>query len=689
MPSSSQLFCDHCGAANRPHAQFCRACGRYLATVEAVSSTLTGLLNAQVMLNQRYIILGQAGRGGFGAVYRASDTQFGGRLVAIKEMSQSSLKPQELIEASESFNREAMLLASLTHPNLPRIYEQFTENARSYLVMDFIEGETLEARLQKLDCAKLPVEKVLSIALQLCSVLEYLHTRQPPIIFRDLKPGNVMITPAEHVFLIDFGIARNFKPGQEKDTTALGSYGYAPPEQYGKSQTTTRADIYSLGATLHQLFTGDDPSETPFQFTPLRLSDPALAGLDTLVMSMVNVDVNKRPARIDVVRQQLQDIATRYALKSTLPRTTIKVAARPDEALPPVPSMPPIPQISTVPPPYAYVPPDLQKAGKKRPPRPTGQPQIYPQANMLYVCLGHASRITQIAWSPDGKYLASASFDKTVQLWDATSGKHVKTYKGHGARVNGLVWSPDSKLIATASDDQTVRIWNVVQEKADFIFDKHNGPVDTVTWSPDGASIASAGDDKAVLVWNATTHEVTTTYREHTDKILTVAWSPNGQYIASGGRDRSVKIWEPEKIQQKRTFWSNINIFSSHHGQKTWDGHMGQIYDLAWSPDSKRLASACSDYRVRIRNLYAEHLPTLPSIDASTIKNTVAWSPDGQYLAIGGNDKAVHIWNNTTKKETFTYYGHTGYVMSTAWSPDGSRLASAGVDRTIQVWQAV
>lgn len=689
MSSSSHLFCDHCGAANRTLAQFCRACGRHLALAEASSSTLTGLLSTQAMLKQRYIVLGQAGRGGFGAVYKASDTLFGGRLVAIKEMSQSSLKPQELIEATESFNREAMLLANLTHPNLPRIYEQFTENTRSYLVMDFIEGETLEARLQRLNGTKLPVENVLSIALQLCSVLEYLHTRQPPVIFRDLKPGNIMITPDEHVFLIDFGIARNFKPGQEKDTTALGSYGYAPPEQYGKSQTTTRADIYSLGATLHQLLTGDDPSETPFQFTPLRLSEPALMGLDTLVMSMVNVDANKRPARVDVVRQQLQDIATHYALGKVLPRTTIKVAARPGESLPPFPSLPPIPSMPAVPSPYAYSPPDLQKAVKKRTPRSTMQPQVYPQANMLYACLGHASRVTQVAWSPDGKYLASVSFDRTLQLWDAANGKHIKTYKGHSARVNGLAWSPDSKLVATASDDHTVRIWTAAQEKVEAIFDKHSGSVDAVTWSPDGTSIASAGDDKVVLVWNATTHEVTTTYREHTDTILAVAWSPNGQHIASGGRDRTVRIWEPEKILQKRSFWSSINIFSSHQSHKTWEGHMGQIIDLAWSPDSKRLASACSDNRVRIRNLYAENIPTLPAVDASTIKNTVAWSPDGHYLAIGGNDKAVHIWNSSARKETFTYYGHTGYVISAAWSPDGSRLASTGVDRTIQVWQAV
>jgi serine/threonine protein kinase len=181
-----------------------------------------------MMLKQRYAILAQAGRGGFGAVYKAKDMQEGNRLVAIKEMSQSSIDQKDLVVATESFNREAMLLANLTHPNLPCIYEQFTESGRSYLVMDFIEGETLEDHLHRLGHTRMLIEKTLDIALQLCSVVEYLHTRQPPIVFRDLKPANVMLTPSGHVYLIDFGIARHFKPGQERDTTALGSSGYAP-----------------------------------------------------------------------------------------------------------------------------------------------------------------------------------------------------------------------------------------------------------------------------------------------------------------------------------------------------------------------------------------------------------------------------------------------------------------------------
>ncbi len=349
----SQRYCTRCGAANRAQDVFCFACGQALQVTPAsqqypiagsATHTSTGLLPPNLLLKQRYRILGTVGKGGFGAVYRAEDVQLGNRLLAVKEMSQSSLNPQEIAEAAENFKREAHILAALKHPNLPSIYEQFSEAGRWYLVMDFIEGETLEEHVKNDPHGHLSVKETLQIGIQLCTVLAYLHSRQPPVIFRDLKPSNIMLTPEGHLYLIDFGIARHFKPGQTRDTIALGSPGYAAPEQYGKAQTTARSDIYSLGATLHHLLTGVDPSDTPFQFAPLQLQGQHTPpGLETLIMQMLEMNETKRPADVIAVKQELQRIITQQtAGQKNIPQPNIL-------AQPAAPVGSPLPQAQTTP----------------------------------------------------------------------------------------------------------------------------------------------------------------------------------------------------------------------------------------------------------------------------------------------------------------------------------------------------
>ncbi len=294
--------CLTCGKDIPALVRFCSWCGSAVP-----QTTSTGLLSPQSLLHKgRYLILKQIGKGGMAAVYRASDLHLRQRTVAIKEMSQQGLSGQELQKAIDAFIREAELLARLKHQHLPHIYEQFEDRGRRYLVMEFIEGETLEDRLEKLHQRgdHLPLAHTLNITHQLCVVLDYLHTQQPPVIFRDLKPANIMLNKQQQIYLIDFGIARLFKPGQSKDTTALGSPGYAPPEQY-RQATSPRSDIYSLGATLHQMLTGTDPSQHPFYFQPFSINQPAL---ERLVQHMVALDAKQRPASMQIVKQSLENI---------------------------------------------------------------------------------------------------------------------------------------------------------------------------------------------------------------------------------------------------------------------------------------------------------------------------------------------------------------------------------------------
>jgi eukaryotic-like serine/threonine-protein kinase len=447
-----------------------------------------------MLLNDRYRILELVGQGGFGSVYKAADTSFGDRLVAIKAMEQKGLSQEEIAEAATGFKREALMLAHLRHPHLPRIYDHFSDSGRWYLVMDYIDGETLEVYLQKsvrdphTGKGHLPVEEVLDTGLQLCAVLDYLHTRQPPIIFRDLKPANVMRTPERHLYLIDFGIARHFKPGQIKDTMPLGSPGYAAPEQYGKVQTTPRADIYSLGVILHQLLMGDDPTNTPFLLAPIQSdSDPILAKVALLIKQMTEMDESHRPATAAAITYELQQIkagkSDQRVLWSMPPAET-----RSHQFLPGSGGSPAFQSQQR----QIFVEP---KAGGRSEERSSwrisrrkllvggtvlgaalaglGAWELFAARGSItpvpghaftsgksYTYTGHTNAVMSVAWSPSGLRIASASDDSTVQVWDASNGGNVLVYRGQGL-VEAVAWSPDGSLIASASTDGTVQVWKV------------------------------------------------------------------------------------------------------------------------------------------------------------------------------------------------------------------------------------
>jgi hypothetical protein len=306
-------LCDVCGVALSTRAQPCPACGhvyRPSPSVPTSQQTARGdELQPGFLLRKRYRIQQKVGEGGFGLVYKAWDEQKK-RQVAIKQITLAALSAREMIQVTDSYNRETTLLPKLRHKSLPELYHQFTDPGHWYLAMQYINGQTLEERLMEAPQGRLPVDKVLSIGAALCDVLGYLHLQDPSIVFRDVKPANIMRASNGRIYLIDFGIARRYREGQRKDTGPLGSPGYAAPEQYGKAQSTPRTDMYGLGATLQTLLTGKEPWE--IQATGIPADCDIADELQTLITQMLAPDPKQRPASMKQVGEALRRLQKTY-----------------------------------------------------------------------------------------------------------------------------------------------------------------------------------------------------------------------------------------------------------------------------------------------------------------------------------------------------------------------------------------
>jgi WD40 repeat protein len=264
-------------------------------------------------------------------------------------------------------------------------------------------------------------------------------------------------------------------------------------------------------------------------------------------------------------------------------------------------------------------------------PLPTPTPR--PPGSVLSTYRHHTNRVTTVAWSPNGAYIASGSLDQTVQVWATNASAHFQPsiYRGHTAAVQAVAWSPDSKRIASGSSDKTVQ------------------------------------------VWDALTGEHAATYSSHTDIVLTVAWSPDGRYIASGSADGTVRLWDVATSKQKYVY----------------RGHAASVNSITWAPDSQRIASASSDRTVQITDATTgNHLYTYRG-HTDTV-SSVSWSPEGKFIASGSWDKTVQVWEATTGNRLYTYQGYNveaakynsdkgvlpDLILAVAWSHNGKRIAA-------------
>ncbi len=269
------------------------------------------MISPDTIIGGRYRVTKPLGGGGMKLVYLAEDLRLAARPCALAEMVDTFTSPNMQNQAVAAFQREADMLAQLSNEHIPRIFDRFSDANRHYLVMEFVDGITLEQALAK-NGGRLDETRVIDIALQILDTLEYLHNLKPPVIYRDLKPSNVMLTASGQIKLIDFGIARFFQP--HSNVTMIGTQGYAPPEQY-RGLAEVRSDLYALGATMHHALTGRDPAaEAPFSFPPTRSLLPGIdAALGDLIDQSLAYDVVHRMADATEFKHRLIEIRTRLA----------------------------------------------------------------------------------------------------------------------------------------------------------------------------------------------------------------------------------------------------------------------------------------------------------------------------------------------------------------------------------------
>jgi len=328
----------------------------------------------------------------------------------------------------------------------------------------------------------------------------------------------------------------------------------------------------------------------------------------------------------------------------------------------------------------------------------------------IVFCKGHTDWIRSLTFSPDGTTLASASFDKTVKLWDIRTGECLKTLQAHG-RVNSVSISPDGTTLASGSDDKTVKLWDIRTGECLKTFQEHTDAVQSVEISPDGRIVASSSNDETIKLWNIRSGECLKTLRGHKNTVRSVAISPDNTTLASGSSDKTIKLWDIRTGECLKTLHGHTNRIRSvaissncvilasvgyDRQVKLWDIKTGEclktlqehtdwVRSVAISPDSATLLSGSDDQTVKLWDINTgESLKTLRGYINSI--RSVSISPDNTVIVSGNEDQTVKLWDIRTGKCLKTFDEHTSRVNAVAISPDSTTLASGSYDRTIKIW---
>jgi serine/threonine protein kinase/WD40 repeat protein len=649
---------------------------------------------------RNYRLVRQLGQGGFATVYLGEHVKLNNR-VAIKVLQ--NLRRPLTEEDSNTFLEEARTLANLRHPHIIHVSDydvvEIGQENIPFLVMDYAERGTL--RDAHPYGTRVPLKTVVEYVKQIAGALQYAHDRVPKLVHRDVKPENMLVDGEGTILLSDFGLAvlsrtshtQAGQQGEARENAAWeGTLAYMAPEQFA-GDPSRRSDQYSLSIVVYEWLCGRPPFEgdavalayqhrfvqpvTPLAYN--RNIPPAVAEVVLKALAKEREDRFERvidfaealeaayieeQRRLAEERRQkeeerlaeerrLREEQLRFERRRLLARGGIVIASA----------------ITVGAVGFGVGILLKQNPPPKVTPTPTAtQEAKHQQGELVRTYTGHSMPVNAVAWSPDGKMVASGGDDDTLQVWSATQSQVAGLSTQYGASVNAVAWSLNGRLIGVGVADGSIQVTNTGFQGP--ILSANYGPVQGITFSPDGVHVVAVYGDKTgkgggeYVIWDTHTGKGVSTPGEN--PISSVSWSskiPGTAGIVLGDLAGDVII-----------------------PQKAFTNASAAIAALAWSPDGTLIAAAAAN-GVHVWRLTSSGFSVVATYPHGA--QALAWSPDSAYIASGGTDNKVMIWDVQSGQAIYTYSGHKRQINGLSWSSGllkSSLIASASSDTTVQVW---